>query len=244
MTIEMKRRIDKKSVIPYYIQLKDIILEKIKNSEFRDGKVDSEHKLSSEYGITISTVRKSLSELENDGLIYKIKGVGTFIRKPRIDMDISKFLIFGKILKEKGFSEDVRIIRKKQEILANKTLDYYGIEQPGKVTIFERVRLIDSEPIAIEKFTVSNKICTNIEEIIDSVEIYKYLTETLNIHLTKVKEFIEPINLKTEESKILQTRVGASALLINEIIYCNDEWLILGKTIIKGDKCRYHLTVR
>ena len=240
----MENYINKQSVIPYYVQLKNIILDKIKKEEFPDGRVDSEHKLSRDYDITISTVRKSLSKLENDGLIYKIKGVGTFIRKQKIDMDISKFLIFGKILKEKGFSEDCKVFNKIESKLDKNTRDNYKIDYKGKVSIFERVRNIDGEPIAIEKFICNSKILKNIEEKINSFELYNYLTDDLNINLKKIEEFIEPVSLRLEESRALQTDENAVALLVNEVIFGNNEWLMLVKTVIRGDKCRYYLKVR
>jgi GntR family transcriptional regulator len=240
----MENYINKQSVIPYYIQLKNIILKKINKGEYPDDKIDSEHKLSRDFDITISTVRKALSELKNDGLIYKVKGVGTFIRKQKIDMDISKFLTFGKILKEKGFSESIKVLKKVDSKFNKDDFSNYKIDYEGRVFIIERVRNIDNEPIALEKFIYNSKIFENIEEKVDSVEIYKYLTDELNIKLTKVEEFIEPVNLRPEESKILQTDENSAALLVNEVIYGNNEWLILVKTIIRGDKCRYHLKVK
>ena len=118
------------------------------------------------------------------------------------------------------------------------------IDYKGKVSIFERVRNIDGEPIAIEKFICNSKILKNIEEKINSFELYNYLTDDLNINLKKIEEFIEPVSLRLEESRALQTDENAVALLVNEVIFGNNEWLMLVKTVIRGDKCRYYLKVR
>ena len=100
-----KDYIDKSSPLPYYVQLKNILLEKINEGEFANGKLSSEHELSGKYNITVTTVRKTLSELKNEGRIYKIKGLGTFLNKPKLEIDFSKYLSFGRTLKEKGIKE-------------------------------------------------------------------------------------------------------------------------------------------
>ena len=108
-----KDYIDKNLPLPYYVQLKNILLDKINSGEFTDGRLSSEHELSRKYDITVTTVRKTLSELKNEGRIHKVKGLGTFINKPKIEIDFSKYLSLGRILKQKGIKEDINVLNKK-----------------------------------------------------------------------------------------------------------------------------------
>ena len=72
--------IDKKSKIPLYLQLKDLIKYHISTGSFRSneqlpGVVD----LGKDLQINFETVRKAYKELEKEGLISMKRGLGTFI---------------------------------------------------------------------------------------------------------------------------------------------------------------------
>lgn len=65
---------------PLYFQLKNIIKTKILSNKFQSQKrLPSEAELCSEYGVSRATSRQALSELEKEGLIYRLRGKGTFI---------------------------------------------------------------------------------------------------------------------------------------------------------------------
>lgn len=70
-----------KDSIPKYSQLKDILSEEIKNGEFETGdKFYSERELVGKFNISRNTAVESLRILENEGLIERIQGKGTFVR--------------------------------------------------------------------------------------------------------------------------------------------------------------------
>ena len=64
---------------PLYDQLVDILTEKI-DHEFRPGDLmPSERELSERYGLSRTTVRLALQELERLGLVVRQHGRGTFV---------------------------------------------------------------------------------------------------------------------------------------------------------------------
>ena len=71
----------KNSSTPCYVQLADIIREKIKTKEIRPGDMlDSESAMVKKYGIARLTVREALNILVNEGLLEKRHGKGTFCK--------------------------------------------------------------------------------------------------------------------------------------------------------------------
>lgn len=65
---------------PKYLILKETLIDKIKNKQLNTGdKIMSENELSTQYGISRHTVRQALSELVNEGWLYKLQGKGTFV---------------------------------------------------------------------------------------------------------------------------------------------------------------------
>lgn len=65
---------------PLYKQVKDIIKNKIKASDFKQGeKIPPERELSNILDVSRYCVRRAIQELEKEGYLYRIQGNGTFI---------------------------------------------------------------------------------------------------------------------------------------------------------------------
>jgi GntR family transcriptional regulator of arabinose operon len=71
--------------ISKYAVIRNTLIEKIKLGEYPPlFKIPSENDFAKIYGVSVITVRKALSDLTNDGKIFRIKGKGSFVS------DISK----------------------------------------------------------------------------------------------------------------------------------------------------------
>lgn len=76
----LKIFIDYRSRTPIYEQIKEEIILAISRGELkRDGQLPSLRNLSSELGLNINTVKRALSELEDQGIIYTVAGKGIFV---------------------------------------------------------------------------------------------------------------------------------------------------------------------
>ena len=64
---------------PLYDQLVDILTEKIDHEYHAGDMIPSERELSERYGLSRTTVRLALQELERLGLVVRQHGRGTFV---------------------------------------------------------------------------------------------------------------------------------------------------------------------
>jgi GntR family transcriptional regulator len=241
----MKEYIEKNSVIPYYLQLKNIIERNIDEGNFPDGRIFSEHEAEKVFNVSNVTVKRAFFELQKEGRIYRTKGVGTFVKQPKFEFDPTKFMSMGKVLKNKGFIEEIKVIKK--EILESKKIK---CEEDKKIksdrTIYiERLRYINNEPVVLERLFFDYDMCKGIIENAENKMIFDYLRKNLKINITKIDEYLEPIILNPEESDLLDIKNNSAALLIRKIIRDNKERnIVYNKTIIRGDKCSYHIQIQ
>jgi len=78
--------IDHEGETPLWRQLADILRAQIESGELPPGRmVPSETTLVQRYGLARGTVRKALDWLEDQGLVNRVTGRGTFVRKARPD---------------------------------------------------------------------------------------------------------------------------------------------------------------
>ncbi len=72
------------SDLPKYQQIKNYILDLINKKELAaNDRIPSETELSKELGYSVITVRRALSELVNEGVIYRIQGKGSFVAEKK-----------------------------------------------------------------------------------------------------------------------------------------------------------------
>lgn len=82
MTDLPQASIDRTSPIPFYFQLAEALEAEIRSGRWEPGtRLPSEPELCEHYGLSRTTVRQALARLEQRGLIERLKGQGTFVRR-------------------------------------------------------------------------------------------------------------------------------------------------------------------
>ena len=77
----MSIKINKFSPIPLYLQLKDSIIENIKNGIYQPGdKIPTEEEICNTCGISRSVIKQALSELVSEGYLMRYKSKGTYVK--------------------------------------------------------------------------------------------------------------------------------------------------------------------
>jgi GntR family transcriptional regulator len=73
--------IDPEAATPLWHQLADLLRARITSGELAAGRImPSESTLSQEFGLARGTVVKALDALEEEGLVTRVQGRGTFVR--------------------------------------------------------------------------------------------------------------------------------------------------------------------
>jgi DNA-binding GntR family transcriptional regulator len=74
---------DPLSPVPRYRQIANIIRRRIESGELQpDRPIPSEAQIMEEFGVARATARHAAELLRDEGLVVKVPGLGTFVRKP------------------------------------------------------------------------------------------------------------------------------------------------------------------
>lgn len=106
------RPLDRRSFVPLYYQLQEVLKEKIESDCWKPGdSLPSEPELARRFGVSRVVVRQALAILEDDRQIVRIRGRGTFVAQPKLDYragGLSRLLI-----KPRGGDVAVQILDKR-----------------------------------------------------------------------------------------------------------------------------------
>ena len=135
-----------------YYQLVEILKQRIENSMVAHDKLPSERELTSFYGVSRTTVRLALQELEKMGYIYRQHGKGTFVSELRTNAtDLAGAYSFTEQMRAMGKHPETKILAFKK-IEATKYLAGHMNVQLGEPLFqLDRLRLADDLPMMIEK---------------------------------------------------------------------------------------------
>ncbi|MDX1523243.1 MAG: GntR family transcriptional regulator, partial [Anaerolineae bacterium] len=92
-------------------QVKSHLKARILNAEFEDGRIPSEAELASELNVGRSTIREALGRLENESVIFRRQGAGTFVNETglQIKTPLEEIWDYEAIVAAHGYSPSTRI---------------------------------------------------------------------------------------------------------------------------------------
>lgn len=142
--------LDKGSPIPVYYQLKNIILQKIKNGEYPpDTLIPSERELGEALGISRMTVRQALNQLVSEGALTRQKGKGTFVCRTKFEQ--RNIMSFSAIVRERGLEPATHLLDFKKDLQYPEINNMLAIDETKTFYYIKRLRLAGSMPVGIEE---------------------------------------------------------------------------------------------
>ncbi|GAA1236731.1 GntR family transcriptional regulator [Microbacterium phyllosphaerae] len=145
--------IDRRSPVPFYSQLKSLMLADIAARGLEPGdRIPTERELCDTYDVSRTVVRQTLLELEHEGVISREKGRGTFLADRRSSAGFGGALVgtFEDIQSEEGHQHS-RVIRRGIVPAPPRIADDLSLDEGAEVVEIERIREVDGVPWAFTR---------------------------------------------------------------------------------------------
>ena len=199
------------SDIPLYAQLVGIIKRNISSGALPVGALlPSEAELCQAMDVSRNTVRQAIGELEEEGLVVRKRGRGTFVTDPATSRRGVKYSFtteissMGKV--PSNTLVDFSVIEASEEVcekmeLRPKTLVY----------CFTRIRNVDKEPLILETSYYPQYIYPNLTR--DMVETHSFYSLLYHVGITPfaAEETYEAVTLDEKCAALLQVEAGSCA---------------------------------
>jgi GntR family transcriptional regulator len=210
-------KLNKNIPVPLYYQLKQILVNEITSNRLAVGdSIPTEAELSSEFNISRPTIRQALSELVSDGYLYRLKGKGTFVSKPKIDERFfQKLGSFNDEMVQKGLKPSTKVLALKVIPGIGRINSIFRIPLDGELIYLYRLRFADDEPIVLLETYLPYKNHAEIIKVdFTSNLLYRVLEEKYGEKIVKASRKIEAVNVNNEDSKILGIKKNDAILLV------------------------------
>ena len=140
--------IDRSSLIPFYHQLKSLVIEQIARDGLAPGdRLPSDHELCERYSVSRTVARQALGELEFEGVLVREKGRGTFVAQPKSSQGLVQSLagLFDDVASH-GMSLRSEVRRLEKVPAPADIANDLQIATGASVLVLERLRFISELP--------------------------------------------------------------------------------------------------
>lgn len=242
----MKRHLDRNSFVPLYAQIQQTLRQLIDSGKIGPGApVPSERELSGQYGVSRMTARQALRALGQDGLVYRERGLGTFVAKRKVDMHTRNLVGFTEDMRQRGLKPSSKVIFIKREAASPNIADELELKTGDEVFHLERLRLADDTPMAYESNFISAALCPELDRYnLESDSLYRILEEDYGIGMQRADEVLEAASASRCEADYLSIKPNAPVLVVHRVVYSETNKPIESvKTIYRADRYRatFHL---
>lgn len=226
-----------------YLQVIDQLKQDIDKGLYKEKeKLPSEFQLAKNLGVSRATLREALRILEEESVVTRKHGVGTFINtKPIVSSGIESLQSVTEMIKHSGRSPGSQYLSTELVEATENDLKKFGPASANLLAKIERVRTADGEPVVycIDKVD-ARKI--PIEKMHNEESIFQVLEEYAHIHISYAVAHIEPIGYHEEISPILNCDPDQALLLLKQMHYtADDEPVLYSSNYFRADVFSFYV---
>jgi GntR family transcriptional regulator len=217
--------------VPLNFLIEFAIRSKILEGRLLPGeKMPCERDLAKQFDVSVITVRSAISKLENDGLIIRKAGKGTFVRE---DIDIKDPLMLTlemtgsniqHLFKESGkYRVDV-LGMEEREIgetkIAQELARFFGKSNRDHITVLRRVRVVGNTPVQyVENFILPDIAKHLTMEDLSRETLQKILKKKIDLKIGMNETYIQSVPADNEIAGIFNCHVFIPLLLFQSFFW-------------------------
>jgi GntR family transcriptional regulator len=187
------------------------------------------------------TVRRSLTEHVNEGLLERRHGAGTFVAKPKVTYEAADLMDYAAALRSRGLFV-ARQLLEFSEVPASRRLgERLQVEIGHPLYHVVLLYLANRVPVVLERTFLSCDRCPDLQEYdLEKTSIHDLLSEGLEMRLTCSGQEIEAVLASDMIASQLRVEEGFPLLMITRTVHRLDDGFPVqySQDLLRGDYAR------
>lgn len=199
-----------------HVVLREQLHEEISTQLQPEQMLPTERELALRFGVSRMTVRQALRALTDEGRIYAIRGVGTFVAQPRISKAPS-LTSFSEDMRYRGYQPGSRLLAT-ETLAADRLLAAaLGVDVGTPVHRIERLRLADDVPMCHEQVHLPARIFPDLLQLDLTESLYQTLETHYRVRISHAEQTTRAITLARRHADLLSVPARSAALQVKRI---------------------------
>jgi len=195
--------------------------EAIRQNRFPPGsQLPPEMELLQMMGISRTTLREALRILEEQRLIRKRRGLGTFVMERAILKDLSQNFGITEMIHQAGYDPGVRDFAIRTESLPVTLAQKLDVPDGSPAVVIERVRTADGRPVVWTRDIMPRSVLgawTPTREQLGRASLYDCLARYAHIRITEGMASFTPVQASREIAEKLEIKPHALLMLLTQV---------------------------
>ncbi len=230
---------------PLYDQLVDVIKDRIENELLAGDLLPSERELSERYGLSRTTVRLALAQLESMGLVVRRHGKGTFVAEAHEEpTNLLGAYSFTDQMREMGRTPRTETLKFEIVEAPKHVAEHLGVRLGERVYRIRRLRIADDIPMMLERtyLPVSQFVGLTRADL-DERPLYEIIENDYRDVIKVADEEFRASLARREEAELLGIQEGAPVLKLVRTTY-DEKNLIIEYThsVARADQFIYKVS--
>ncbi len=227
-----------------YLQVIDRIKQDIEKGIYKEKeKLPSEFELAKSLGVSRATLREALRLLEEENVIVRRHGVGTFVNsRPVFSSGIEQLTSVSSMIRNAGMEPGTIYLSSMQTVASEDDIKRFHCGEDEDIISIERVRTANGEPVVYCVDKVPKEYLP--EDFLSREEgsIFSALEELGNIRVSHAVAFIDPVGYHDVASPTLNCEPETSLLVLKQLHYDEKDRVVLySKNYFRADKFSFHV---
>lgn len=239
----MQIKIDRlKKSVPLYIQIAESFADQIESGELAPGtRLMGEREMSEVLSVQRETVRQALTMLQNQGLIQRRHGSGTFVAEPKIERAAGRLFPFTWAMQRKGFSPGARVIRMERTLCNPAVAHELDLQVSSVIYQMERLRFLNQEPVVIENVFIPAELFPDMERFdLNMRSLYEVFETEYGSRVSQARQSLEAVVAFEFEADLLGIKKGDPLMLERRLTFDqHDRRVEYSKDLFRGDRFRF-----
>ncbi len=232
---EDARRLDRGHPLPLWAQLTADLRRRIERQEFASS-FPTELDLALSYQVSRHTVREALRRLRADGLVDSRRGRGSRVVEPQFHQPLGALYSLFRFVESQGAQQRSRV-RALEQVTNPLVATYLGLPPRAPLIYLERLRLADSDPLALDRAWVPAGIgWPLLRADFSHSALYDEMAALCGTRPDSGREEIRAVVPTAAERGLLQLRAGTGAFHIERIGYASLAPVEWRSTLIRADR--------
>lgn len=234
--------LEKRSPIPLYYQLAELIKERIRSGELQPGaQLPSERDLSEYVGVSRMTARHAIAYLVLEGTLIAQQGRGTFVAEPKLTYDALHLLGFTEETMRQGGVVTSRVLEQSVGTPSSRVAAELMLATEATVSKVVRLRLSGETPLLLETSYIPTKLCPGLaQEDLTTRSLYALLEHQYGHRLAFARQTVEATIANDYESTLFGIKPGTAMLLLEGVTYLERGGIVeYFKAIYRADRLKF-----
>jgi len=219
---------------PLWSQVLEDLRARLAGGEFAE-RFPSDLELVSHYEVSRHTVREAVRHLQDEGLLERRRGQGSFVRVRPIEQPVGTLYSLFRSIEARGMTQQ-SIVRYLEVRTDDKAAAMLSCLPGERLVYLERLRLVDDVPIALDCSWLPHGLAEPLLHIdFSHTALYEELAERCGISLTSGWERIRPVLPEPVQRRLLDISARVPGFAIERMAYRERTPVEWRHSVVRGD---------